>query len=90
MRATRHFTISGKVQGVGYRYFALRAARRCGVKGTVRNVAGGTVEVAAEGEPTDLDAFRAELERGPGMGWVDRIEEQMGHAAGYDDFRIIR
>jgi acylphosphatase len=90
MRAARQFIISGKVQGVGYRYFALRAARHCGVKGTVRNVTGGTVEVAAEGEPASLDAFRVELERGPGMGWVDRVVEQKGHATGYDDFRIIR
>ena len=75
---------------MGYRYFALRAARRCGVSGTVRNAADGTVEAVAEGEPEALDAFRAELERGPGAGRVDRITEQPASATGYDDFRIIR
>jgi acylphosphatase len=90
MPEARRFTVSGRVQGVGYRYFALRSARRHGVRGTVRNAPDGTVEVAAEGEPAALDAFRAELERGPAIGRVDRLAEQAAPVAGYDDFQIIR
>ena len=57
--------ITGRVQGVGYRWFARESARRLGLAGWVRNRADGAVEVAAEGEQTDLDAFVDELRRGP-------------------------
>jgi len=49
MRA-KHYLVRGRVQGVGYRYFALEAAERLGVTGYVRNLATGEVEVHAEAE----------------------------------------
>ena len=57
--------MSGRVQGVGYRFFAWTAAERCRVRGFVRNLPDGRVEVRADGEPEALEVFRAELERGP-------------------------
>lgn len=75
MMIARRFLISGMVQGVGYRYFALRAAHRHDVVGTVRNLPDGRVEVIAEAEPTAMAAFKAELERGPSNARVRQIEE---------------
>jgi acylphosphatase len=61
----RRFIVKGTVQGVGFRYFAIRAARNAGVDGTVRNLPDGTVEAIAEGSPEAVADFRAALERGP-------------------------
>ena len=51
MRIARRYVVSGRVQGVGYRYFALDAARRENLHGYVTNNDDGTVEAVAEGEP---------------------------------------
>lgn len=51
MPIARRFLISGIVQGVGYRYFALRAAKRHGIVGYVRNLHDGRVEVVARASP---------------------------------------
>ena len=50
MRVARRFVVRGRVQGVGFRYFAADAARREGVSGAVRNLDDGTVEAVAEGD----------------------------------------
>ncbi len=71
----RVFTISGIVQGVGYRYFVSGVARRHQLLGYARNLADGRVEVIAEGAPEALDALRAELERGPSASRVDQVAE---------------
>ena len=57
--------ISGKVQGVGFRYFAVHAAQRLGISGTVRNTAAGDVEVNASGDEAKLTEFIGELHEGP-------------------------
>ena len=57
----RRFLINGEVQGVGYRFFALRAAARHQVLGTVRNLPDGRVEVIAEGDRDAMDEFKKEL-----------------------------
>jgi acylphosphatase len=61
----RDYLISGRVQGVGFRYFAERAARESGVTGWARNLGDGRVEVHANGTPEQLDAFEARLRIGP-------------------------
>ena len=63
------------MQGVGFRYFAIRAARACGVRGTVRNLPDGTVEAIAEGSPSEIAEFRRELERGPSTAHVSSVDE---------------
>ena len=57
----RRFLISGMVQGVGYRFFAMRAAARHQVLGTVRNLPDGRVEVLAEGDRDAMDEFKNDL-----------------------------
>jgi acylphosphatase len=64
------------VQGVGYRYFALRAAERLGVAGYAKNLSDGRVEVYAVGSESALAQLRAELERGPQGGLVSSVSEE--------------
>lgn len=61
----RRFLIAGRVQGVGFRYFAQRAAREAGVTGWARNLDDGRVEVHADGSQKQLDHFEARLRLGP-------------------------
>jgi acylphosphatase len=72
----KRFYVSGTVQGVGFRFFAEHVAARLNVSGYVRNRFDGRVEVYAAGSRAQLDAFRSELERGPRMSRVVRVEEE--------------
>ena len=73
MRA-RKFWVSGQVQGVGYRYFAVRVARELGLKGWVRNLSDGRVEAYAAGPARLLEDFEARLRKGPMSGEVRGVE----------------
>lgn len=85
----RRFLITGAVQGVGFRYFALRAAARHQVKGTVRNLPDGNVEVLAEGERDAMEAFKQDLATGPIFASVAGMDELDLPVTGrYVDFRI--
>jgi acylphosphatase len=85
----RRFLISGVVQGVGYRFFALRAAARHHMLGTVRNLPDGRVEVIAEGERDAMDEFKKDLATGPTLAQVSDIEETDLPVTGrYRDFRV--
>ncbi|MCE1195570.1 acylphosphatase [bacterium] len=68
-----HATIEGEVQGVGFRYSAMREANERGIVGWVRNTADDAVEVWAEGGEAELAAFRTWLETGPLYARVDRV-----------------
>ena len=72
---TVRFVVRGRVQGVGFRYFTLRAAEAAGVAGWVRNLPDGSVEAVAAGEPDALERFRAALREGPPASAVGEIEE---------------
>jgi acylphosphatase len=85
----RQFLIDGNVQGVGYRFFAQRAAARHQVVGYVKNLDDGRVEVLAEGPPLHVEAFKHELVTGPRFSSVDHIEEINLDPSGlYSSFRI--
>jgi acylphosphatase len=70
----RRYLISGRVQGVGFRFFAERAARELGIRGWVRNLADGRVEAHAVGPTAALEDFEARLRRGPRMAEVRSVE----------------
>ena len=89
MKVARRFIIKGHVQGVGFRYFAIREARRIGVGGTVRNLADGTVEAIAEGSASAISEFRAALERGPSYGHVTQVDETEMQPSGYSGFDVV-
>jgi acylphosphatase len=69
------FHVSGRVQGVGYRYFVHRAARELGIAGYVRNLSDGRVEVYAIGTEARLEALREELRQGPSHALIEKIVE---------------
>ena len=69
----RRFVISGRVQGVGFRYFTQDAARREGLHGFVRNNDDGTVEAVAEGESEALERFERAIRRGPSRARVEQV-----------------
>ena len=73
MKAIR-VLVRGLVQGVGYRYFAERAARHLGLRGFVRNLADGRVEAIAAGTDEAIDAFVTQLRLGPAAGRVEGLE----------------
>ena len=74
MRVARRYVIAGRVQGVGFRFFAEAAAAREGVHGWVRNLPDGTVEAFVEGERESVDRVEAALRRGPGSARVERVD----------------
>jgi acylphosphatase len=84
-------TVSGRVQGVGYRYFAEQEAHRLGLTGFVRNMPDGSVEVVAEGDKNVLDGFLLLLRRGPSSAEVANIKSTFVPATGeFYDFTIRR
>ena len=70
---TRHLSIRGRVQGVGYRDALRRQAERLGVRGWVRNRRDGSVEALAQGTAAALDALIAWAERGPPLAGVTEL-----------------
>jgi acylphosphatase len=67
-------TITGRVQGVGYRYFAQEAAESLGLTGWVRNGWSREVELEAQGDPATLDLFIERLREGPPLSRVNDID----------------
>jgi acylphosphatase len=91
MKIARKLLISGRVQRVGYRYFAQRVAARHQVVGYVRNLADGRVEVFAEGAPEGVEGFKHDLAAGPAFSLVEQVEELSLEPTGsYSSFRIER
>lgn len=82
------FKVHGRVQGVGFRFWAERQARRMGLRGTVRNCPDGTVEIAIAGEPEAVEEMSRRLEDGPPGAHVRRLEELPPPAHVPNDFMI--
>ncbi len=86
MNITRHLSISGRVQGVGYRMYMQRKARELGIAGWVRNRRDGSVEAAVQGPPEAVEAMIAWARSGPPGAVVTdvRISETTGSYAGFE------
>jgi acylphosphatase len=65
--------VRGRVQGVGYRVFVIRAAMELGLTGWVANLPDGAVRCVAEGDPAALAALEERLRRGPASAFVDQV-----------------
>ena len=84
-------TISGEVHGVGYRFFAQIAAQRLGLVGRVRNLPAGRVEIVAQGQLPEMEAFERQLREGPPYSTVESVERaEMQPGDDFDAFHIIR
>ncbi len=85
----RRFQVSGRVQGVGFRYFVVTCAARWGLTGWARNLPDGRVEVLAQGEPEALGGLEEDLRRGPRSARVDHVEAVEERAdGGIRDFGV--
>jgi acylphosphatase len=81
-RAAFEAEVRGRVQGVGFRYYACSEAKRLGVAGWIRNKRDGSVSVHAEGEADRLEAFLSWLREGPPHSRVDSVDVRRLDAAG--------
>ena len=92
MRVARRFVISGRVQGVGFRWFVQEAAARDGVTGWVRNLFDGTVEAWVEGEAQAVERVERAIRSGPRGAHVEHVyvdsEEVTLPAEGQLDLRL--
>ena len=77
-----HARVSGRVQGVGFRYYVLTAASELGLVGWVRNRRDGSVEVVAEGELEVLRKLVKVLERGSRSSMVSEVKTELQEASG--------
>ena len=82
-----HVTVSGRVQGVGFRWAITERARSRGVAGWVRNEPDGTVEAVLEGPPETVDALVAWIRRGPPGARVDDMTVEQEAPVGESGFR---
>jgi acylphosphatase len=68
-----HAIVSGRVQGVGFRFWVLEEAQRLGLKGWVRNLRDGGVELEAEGDEEQLQKLEQLLWKGPALARVTDV-----------------
>ena len=80
--------ISGRVQGVGFRQSAKTMARFLGLKGFVKNLSDGKVYVEAEGNRDSLDSFMSWCRKGPGYGFVEKVEKTEDNLKDFESFEI--
>jgi len=87
---SRRAVVRGRVQGVGFRFFAERAARSLGVLGWVRNLPDGAVETVVEGEDAAVEEYLVRLGRGPLGSRVDGLDVAAAEPEGFASFEIRR
>ena len=85
----RHVVFRGRVQGVGFRWFAKETADSLGLAGWVRNLRDGSVEAEVEGTPDALDAFERRMRTGNPSAEVDEIVAAASAVKNEKTFRII-
>lgn len=84
-----HLLISGRVQGVAFRYYAQDIAQSLGVKGWIRNCWDGKVEIVVEGEEEEVEKLINWCYRGPGSAIVEKVDiEWEKHRGEFNSFGI--
>jgi len=86
----RGFRITGRVQGVGFRWWTRKTAQELGLRGTVRNRRDGSVEIHARGPDEAMERFRRKLRRGPTSARVREVEEIDSSGTLPAEFEIVR
>ena len=90
VRVARRYIISGRVQAVGFRWFAETVAAREGLHGWVRNLPDGRVEASAEGDADAIERFERALRHGPPAARVDDVEVDAVAPSGRDTGFIVK
>ena len=88
MTVTKRLIISGRVQGVGFRFHLERKARELGMTGWVRNRVDGTVEAMVQGTPEAMEAMIAAARRGPRGAQVTGVQVEDGQGV-YNGFGVL-
>lgn len=90
MKKCFELTIDGRVQGVGFRYFAHSNALKYNIFGYVKNNPNGTVEIICCGEEDDLNNFINKMKKGPSFSFISsfKIKELNSEDYNFDDFEI--
>lgn len=90
MEARTRIVITGRVQGVGFRAWAVQQARTLGLRGWIRNRADGAVEAEMAGDPDAVARMRDLLAQGPPLARVERlVDEQPGVESLPDTFQTV-
>jgi len=87
-QVARFYRIRGRVQGVGFRYFAEQAAQALGISGWVRNDDDGTVQVYAVGTPEQMSELAARLWQGPRWAEVRGVDESEAALEKHSGFSV--
>ncbi|MET1053843.1 MAG: acylphosphatase [Pedobacter sp.] len=82
--------ITGKVQGVGFRYTTKVVADQMGVRGMIRNEKDGSLYIEAEGDDTLLEVFLEWCHEGPDRSQIENVEVTPGELKNYRNFEIIK
>src|SRR5207248_1488198 len=90
MRIARRYLISGRVQGVGFRWFAERAAQRDNLHGWIRNLPDGRVEAFVEGDAEAIQRFAHAVGHGPAGARVEQVDAEAAEPTGRDTGFNIR
>lgn len=80
--------ISGRVQGVGFRWSVAREAQSTGISGFVKNLSDGRVYIEAEGQKEQLENFVDWCRKSPGMSEVESVDVESGEPVNYTEFTI--
>ena len=84
----QHFVVTGRVQGVGFRYFCQEQAKRFGLVGYARNRPDGSVETEAEGDDAALEQFAQAIARGPRAASVSNVTREERELKQEQGFRV--
>ncbi|OGG12027.1 hypothetical protein A2Z00_03270 [Candidatus Gottesmanbacteria bacterium RBG_13_45_10] len=85
-----HLVISGDVQGVGFRSWALGQARDLHLRGWVKNREDGAVEIVAEGDQATVEEFAKRCRHGPDVAWVEHIDTTWAEGTGeFVGFEVV-
>jgi acylphosphatase len=84
----KNIRISGRVQGVGFRYAARNRASLAGIQGFVKNLSNGAVYIEAEGSREQVDEFIAWCRQGPPRARVEYVDITEGEVVGFGEFFI--
>lgn len=88
MKNSYSIKVTGRVQGVGFRFYTRKTALELGISGFVKNMRDGSVYVEAEGEPDRMETFIEWVRKGPEWAHVDDISLQEKPEDGFEGFDI--